>query len=145
MELEPLSEEAALEYIDPGQNSADARWLDWIVETAGLTELPLYLQITRQLSRRDRLDYLSAKWSAQVDMRSMDRSKLRLHLLTTWMEALFDGHLMGAVPLNRHERKAAVEWLSALAWQTIPRADLKRFWAQMAERARGVSTDHDLD
>ena len=115
MELEPLSEEAALEYIDPGQNSADARWLDWIVETAGLTELPLYLQITRQLSRRDRLDYLSAKWSAQVDMRSMDRSKLRLHLLTTWMEALFDGHLMGAVPLNRHERKAAVEWLSALA------------------------------
>ena len=30
-------------------------------------------------------------------------------------------------------------------WQTIPRADLKRFWAQMADRARGVSTDHDLD
>ena len=43
------------------------------METAGLTELPLYLQITRQLSRRDRLDYLSAKWSAQVDMRSMDQ------------------------------------------------------------------------
>ena len=115
MELEPLSEEAALEYIDPGQNSVDARWLDWIVETAGLTELPLYLQITRQLSRRDRLDYLSADRSAQVDMRSMDRSKLRLHLLATWMEALFDGHLMGAVPLNRNEREAVVEWLSALA------------------------------
>ena len=31
------------------------------------------------------------------------------------MEALFDGHLMGAVPLNREEREAAVEWLSALA------------------------------
>ena len=115
MELEPLSEEAALEYIDPGQNSVDARWLDWIVETAALTELPLYLQITRQLSRRDRLDYLSADRSAQVDMRSMDRSKLRLHLLATWMEALFDGHLLGAVPLNRAEREATVEWLSALA------------------------------
>ena len=115
MELEPLSEEAALEYIDPGQNGVDARWLDWIVETAGLTELPLYLQITRQLSRRDRLDYLSADRSAQVDMRSMDRSKMRLHLLDKWMEALFDGHLMGAVPLNRQEREAAVEWLSALA------------------------------
>jgi hypothetical protein len=116
MELEPLSEEAALEYIDPGQNSLDARWLDWIVETAGLTELPLYLQITRQLSRRGRLDYLSTDRSARVaDMRSMDRSKLRLHLLTTWMEALFDGHLMGAVPLNRSEREAAVEWISALA------------------------------
>lgn len=115
MELEPLSEEAALEYIDPGQNSVDARWLDWIVETAGLTELPLYLQITRQLSRRDRLDYLSADRSVRVDMRSMDRSKLRLHLLNTWMKALFDGHLMGAVSLDRDEREAAVEWLSALA------------------------------
>jgi NACHT domain len=30
MELEPLSEEAALEYIDPSQNSSDARWLDWL-------------------------------------------------------------------------------------------------------------------
>ncbi len=115
MELEPLSEEAALEYIDPGQNSVDARWLDWIVETAALTELPLYLQITRQLSRRDRLDYLSPDRSMQVDIRSMDRSKLRLHLLTIWMEALFDGHLLAAVPLNRAEREATVEWLSALA------------------------------
>jgi hypothetical protein len=115
MELEPLSEEAALEYIDPGQNSLDARWLDWIVETAGLTELPLYLQITRQLYRRGQLDYLSTDRSAQVDIRSMDRSKLRLYLLTTWMKALFAGHLKGAVPLNRSERAAAVKWLSALA------------------------------
>jgi hypothetical protein len=45
----------------------------------------------------------------------MDRSKLRLHLLETWMEALFDGHLMAAVSLNRSEREATVQWLSALA------------------------------
>ena len=115
MELEPLSEEAALEYIDPRQSSADARWLDWIVETAGLTELPLYLQITRQLFRSGRLDYLSAERAARVDIRSMDRSELRVYLLDTWMKALFDGHLMGAVSLNRGEREAAVEWLSALA------------------------------
>jgi hypothetical protein len=115
MELEPLSQEAALEIIDPGQNSIDARWLDWIVETADLAELPEYLQITRQLSRRGRLDYLSADRSAQVNMPRMDRSKLRVHLLATWMQALFDGHLMGAVPLNRSEREATVQWLSALA------------------------------
>ena len=116
MELEPLSEDAALEYIAWDNNSVDVRWLDWIVETAGLTELPLYLQITRQLCQRDRLDYLSPDRSAKtVDMRNMDRSKLRLHLLDTWLDALFDGHLMGAVPLNRQEREAAVEWLSALA------------------------------
>jgi hypothetical protein len=30
-------------------------------------------------------------------------------------------------------------------WQTMPRAELKRFWAQMANRARGVSTDYGLD
>jgi len=64
MKLEPLSEEAALEHIDPGQNSLDRRWLDWIVETAGLTELPLYLKITRQLCRPGRLDYLSTDRSA---------------------------------------------------------------------------------
>lgn len=115
MELDPLSEGAALEYIDPGQNSIDARWLDWIVKTAGLTELPLYLQITRQLSRGGRLDYISAERSARVDIRSMDRTKLRVHLLDTWMKDLFDGHLMGAVPVNRSEREAAVRWLSALA------------------------------
>jgi hypothetical protein len=116
MELEPLSEEAALKYITRGNDSVDARWLDWIVETAGLTELPLYLQLTRQLWRRDRLDYLSADWSAKkVDIRNMDRSRLRFHLLDMWMQALFDGHLLQAVPLSRHERAAAVKWLSALA------------------------------
>ena len=51
MELEPLSEDAAAEYVDPDNVSVDESWLDWIIETAGLTELPLYLQITRQLSR----------------------------------------------------------------------------------------------
>ena len=30
-------------------------------------------------------------------------------------------------------------------WQTILRSDLKRFWAQMADRARGGSTDQDRD
>lgn len=116
MELEPLSEEAALEYIAQGNNTVDARRLDWIVETAGLTELPLYLQITRQLCRHDRLDHLSAdRSSKKVDTRSLDRSKLRRHLLDTWLEALFDGHLMPAVPLRYKEREAAVQWLSALA------------------------------
>jgi len=116
MELEPLSEEAALDYITRRTDRVDARWLDWIVETAGLTELPLYLQLTRQLWQRGRLDYLSADWSKKkVDMRNLDRSRLRFHLLDMWMEALFEGHLAEAVPLNRREREAAVKWLSALA------------------------------
>jgi hypothetical protein len=116
MELEPLSEEAALKYITGGDDRVDARWLDWIVETARLTELPLYLQITRQLWQRGQLDYLSADWSTKkVDVRNLDRSRLRRHLLDMWMQALFDGHLAEAVPLSRREREAAVKWLSALA------------------------------
>jgi hypothetical protein len=119
MELEPLNEEAALKYItkdDDGGGGGGARWLDWIVETAGLAELPLYLQLTRQLWRHDQLDYLSAEWSAEkMDLRNMDRSRLRFYLLDRWMQSLYAGHLIETVPLNSDERKAAVQWLSALA------------------------------
>jgi len=116
MELEPLSDEAALEYINEGRSSDDLRRLNRIVETAGLTELPLYLQITRDLCENDRLDHLTAGQTARkLDTRSLDRSELRFRLLDTWMEALFEGHLMPAVPLTRPEREAAVVWLSALA------------------------------
>ena len=58
------------------------------METAGLTELPLYLQIPRQLFRSGRLDYLSAERAVRVDIPSMDRSGLRVYLLSTWMKAL---------------------------------------------------------
>jgi hypothetical protein len=116
IELEPLSEEAALEYIIEGQSSEDLRRLNRIVETAGLAELPLYLQITRQLCLEGRLDHLaSGHTGRKLDTRSLDRSELRFRLLDTWMEALFEGHLMPAVPLSRAEREATVAWLSALA------------------------------
>lgn len=118
MELEPLSEDAALEYIDQGYGGDDLRRLEWIVETAGLAELPLYLKITWQLGRLGRLDYLAVdqgQRKKQLDTRGLDRSALRLNLLNTWMEALLDGHLKAAVPLDRQEREAAVGWLSALA------------------------------
>jgi hypothetical protein len=116
MELDPLSEEAALEYILEGKSSNDLRRLNRIVETAGLAELPLYLQITRQLYLNDRLDHLAVgQTRRKLDTRSLDRSELRFGLLDTWMEALFEGHLMAAVPLDSSEREAAVQWLSALA------------------------------
>ena len=50
VELEPLSEEAVLEYLQQ-DTSVDGRRLDWIVETADLAEAPIYLQITRQLDQ----------------------------------------------------------------------------------------------
>ena len=51
IELEPLSEEAALQFVKKGGPARDANRLDWIVETADVAEEPLYLQITRQLHR----------------------------------------------------------------------------------------------
>lgn len=118
MEIEPLSEEAALEYIDQGADSADLRRLEWIVETAGLAELPLYLKITWQLGKLGRLDYLTAaqgQKKKKLNTRGLDRSALRLNLLDKWLEALLDGHLKATVRLDQSEREAAVEWLSALA------------------------------
>src|SRR5262249_594080 len=48
MELEPLGEETALDYIQHRDQIKDERRrIDWIVETADVTEAPLYLQIVR--------------------------------------------------------------------------------------------------
>jgi hypothetical protein len=46
--------------------------------------------------------------------------------------------------LTRGQQTLLNKGLSA-PWQTISRANLKRFWEQMADRARDVSTDQDLD
>jgi hypothetical protein len=113
--LEPLSYEAALAYIGGGGTSEDERRLAWIVETADVVEAPLYLQITRELQVKGLLDPSSGGQRGVVDTRGVDRSKLRLALLETWQRALISGYLREDVPLNRAERVAAVEYLSALA------------------------------
>ena len=59
VELEPLSEEAALQFIQQRDIGDDEHRLDWIVETADVAETPLYLQITRQLRRLGLLDFVS--------------------------------------------------------------------------------------
>ena len=113
--LEPLSYEAALAYIGSDGTSEDERRLAWIVETADVVEAPLYLQITRELQVKGLLDPSSGGQQGVVDTRGVDRSKLRLALLETWERALISGYLREDVPLNRAERVAAIEYLSALA------------------------------
>jgi hypothetical protein len=116
VELEPLSEEAALDYIRLGDSSEDEQRIDWIVETAEVTETPLYLQIAHQLHRTGLLMYVSANRDGQqLDIRGVDRSKLRLRLLGTWQEALVKGHIPPGVALRREDRMAAIEQLSMLA------------------------------
>ncbi len=116
VELEPLSEEAALDYIQLRDSIEDEHRLDWIVETADVTETPLYLQIAHQLHRAGLLMYLSPnREDRQLDTRGIDRSELRLRLLRLWEDALIKGHFPPGVALKRDDRLAAIEQLSVLA------------------------------
>ena len=116
-ELEPLSEEAALEYVGKPTRAADANRIDWIVETAEVAEAPLYLQITRTLHDHDRLHRLSPADDATdlLNSRSADRAGLRYRLLRSWEVALVHGYLEPELPLDYEERNAALEQLGALA------------------------------
>ena len=116
VELEPLSEEAALEYVQEQETGEDDRRLDWVVETADVAESPLYLQITRQLHRAGLMEYVTARRNdRRLDTRSVDRAELRLRLLETWMQALIDGYFPAGLALSREDRMATVEQLSLLA------------------------------
>jgi NACHT domain len=116
MELEPLSEEAALEYVQERGGREDDRRLDWVVETADVAETPFYLQVTRQLYRAGLMAYIRPRRAdRRLDTRSVDRSELRLRLLDSWVHALVDGHFPAGLPLSREDRLATVEQLSLLA------------------------------
>jgi hypothetical protein len=158
--LEPLSYEAALAYLSDGSGQ-DERRLSWIAETADVAETPLYLQITRELHVKGLLDPGSAGQHGVVDTRGVDRLRLRLSLLETWERALISGHLCEDVPLNRAERRAAVEHLSALACVGVKRdrlevelddpleseisAELQRRLAVIDDDARHGSVVRNLD
>ena len=117
VELEPLSEEAALDYIQSGDPDDDESRIDWIVETADVTEAPLYLEIARQLYHVGLLTHPPANRDdlEQLDTRGVDRSGLRLGLLETWEKALVNGYLSPGVALSWNDRVATIEQLSVLA------------------------------
>ncbi|HET6949660.1 MAG TPA: ATP-binding protein [Acidimicrobiales bacterium] len=115
-ELEPLSEEAALGYIEGGTWSEDEPRLDWIVERAEVSEAPLYLQVANQLYHADRLTYVVERRDEdKLDTRETDRAGLRYRLLSTWVASLCDGYLREELALTKQERREAVAWISALA------------------------------
>ncbi|MEV4442798.1 ATP-binding protein, partial [Streptomyces sp. NPDC049577] len=116
IDLEPLSEEAALEYLQGSHGGTDGHRMDWIVETAAVSESPLYLQITRELRDHHLLEHPSGpKRSTELDTRSADRAGLQLRLLETWRRALAQGRIHGEVALDERSREATIEVLSALA------------------------------
>jgi hypothetical protein len=137
VELEPLSEEAALEFVQREAGEDDRR-LDWVVETADVADTPLYLQITRQLLQAGLMEYVTPRRNERrLDTRSVDRAELRLRLLETWMQALIDGYFPGGLALSREDRRATIEQLSLLACIGLQRDRLQvRF-----EHAESLRTD----
>ena len=110
LRLEPLSEEAALDYIEQKRRVEDERRLAQIVEAADVVRMPLYLQLTRELHESGQLG------DDIFETRSADPVRLRMNLAGSWVGALIEGNLdKQPVPLNSHQRKATVFQLAALA------------------------------
>ncbi|MFF3336891.1 NACHT domain-containing protein [Streptomyces sp. NPDC002888] len=112
VELEPLSEEEALHFVEERASGRDEQYLDGVVETAEVTESPIYLQIVRELHRNGLLRRDDLK---PLDISGRDRSALRLQLLERWERKMCEGRLRQDVALNRQERRDTVEVVSALA------------------------------
>lgn len=138
--LEPLSEEAALDYLVANSSVPDARRLDWIVETAVVSESPLYLQIARRLRQHHRLEYLTRtkEWE-DLDTRRADRWALRLRLLDEWKNALIKGHLYGNYALRARDRYEAIEVISALACVGLLEDTLEVRFSQLIDPAEGLA------
>lgn len=114
--MEPLSREAALDYLQRVGPTDDARRLDRIVDTADVADAPLYLRITRELHNEQLLErFEPGRHAERLETRETDRVDLRGHLMETWLRALVMVHLKRDVPLQLRDRAAVVEQLSGLA------------------------------
>ncbi|WP_053923907.1 NACHT domain-containing protein [Streptomyces chattanoogensis] len=115
-ELEPLSDEAALQYIaGSGGRRSDPMLLDRVVEAAKMSESPLYLQIARDLHGKNLLEPLWTQDEGGADLMLHDSWALRADLLERWVDALVDGEIHPELPIGRDTRQVVVEYLSALA------------------------------
>ncbi|GAA0670358.1 hypothetical protein GCM10010193_23050 [Kitasatospora atroaurantiaca] len=116
-ELEPLSEDAALEYIaENGNWRASRQDLDRIIEIANVTESPLYLQIAKDLHHRNLLKQI---WIGGDDgggnVVDQNMWEMKFDLLEAWVEALIGRELYSELPLSRDDRRVVMEYLKALA------------------------------
>ncbi|WP_449474705.1 ATP-binding protein [Streptomyces abikoensis] len=116
VDLEPLSEDAALDYLQRDHPDEECDRLDRVVETAGAAESPFYLQIARELREHPTGDKAAdaGRWEG-LTARDGDRTAAQRRLLDAWREALITGRLHGEVALAANEREKVVELVSALA------------------------------
>lgn len=138
VELEELGEEAALEYIEHGASTQDAHRLDWVIETAEVTETPLFLQIAHELHEKRLLEHAHLPLGESLlDTRDVDRIALRWRLLQGWTQGLIDGHFQPQLPLRLELRRATVDQLAALACIGLRNDRLEVTFAQLLESTAG--------
>ncbi|KXK60626.1 hypothetical protein AWW66_17865 [Micromonospora rosaria] len=110
LQVEPLSEGAALEYVQVQSRRTDTahRWdqIISLVKGADVADSPFYLRVIGQLYEVNRLDRVAA---------DAGRAAVRRSLLDEWYDALVDGDLYEDYGLPATERRDALEVLSALA------------------------------
>ncbi|SEK27912.1 hypothetical protein [Nonomuraea pusilla] len=128
VELEPLGEGPALEYLCSEDGDGDGRVtlqdvqrLYQLVQIADVVESPLYLQIIKRLNMVGRLwqtfpAELVARGDRQrLDATGLDRADLRRRLLDGWRDALVQGYDHEDYALEEACREAVVDVLGALA------------------------------
>ncbi|NYF57197.1 DNA polymerase III delta prime subunit [Micromonospora purpureochromogenes] len=111
LQLEPLAQGAALEYVQTRGRRSDAGHrsdrIAGLVKAADVAESPFYLRVIGQLYEVDRLD--------RVEPAGQGRSALRWCLLEEWCDATVAGDLYEDYGMPQIERSDAIEVLSALA------------------------------
>jgi hypothetical protein len=116
IDLELLGEEAAIQYLSAGVGQrVDQRELDRVVEAAGVSEAPLYLEIAKDLNTHNLLADAMPVADKDIEPESQDQWQLRYDLADRWLRALMRGDLREELPLDYGDRWRVVEYLSALA------------------------------
>jgi hypothetical protein len=126
LRVEPLVMTDALEYIR-GPDAAAERRVQEIAQRAEVVEMPLFMQITRQLHDKGLLDGVNARQAGRID--------LRVDLLREWVNALQRGQIEPSVALTPERRGVVIEKLSSLACVGLLNDDLVVSFGHLAEGA----------
>jgi hypothetical protein len=125
IELGPLDEEQALAYVvksrpPPDDSEVEDQTLRALMSAAKVAEMPLYLQLTRDLYRRDL--FRPADLSHLDDEHRLD---IRLRLLENWLGRVEEGRLQPDASITTEQRRDTIADLSIVAASALVRDTLE--------------------
>jgi hypothetical protein len=132
--LESLASIEALTYIRPDENDGDPTRVQQIVERADVVEMPLFMEVARQLREKKRLD--------KVNVRDVGRLELRVDLLREWVTSLVAGRIEPMVALKPERRQEVIEQLESVACLGLLNDDLDVSFSDITPKATSVEKPH---